>query len=71
MFIAPCQKLLEVYKTKNYLLIPLLVAVMQILCSTTWTVYGLYLGDINIIMPNILGVILGLINFLTYFMLKS
>ena len=57
---APGQKIMTVWKTCNYKLIPIVTTVCQFACSLTWAIYGLFKLDLKIIIPNVLGVLLTL-----------
>jgi hypothetical protein len=50
-----------VFKTKDHNLIPILSSIIGLFCSSTWTVYGFYIDNIKVIIPNILGIVLSLI----------
>ena len=57
MYAAPAQNILEVFKTKDQNLIPIHTSIVGFLCSFTWLSYGLLNFDINVVVPNVLGVI--------------
>jgi hypothetical protein len=50
-----------VFKTKDHNLIPILSSIIGLFCSFTCTVYGFYIYNIKIIIPNIIGIALSLI----------
>ena len=56
MYAAPAQNLATVLKTQNYDLIPLHISIIGFLCSFTSLLYGLLNFDVNIVVPNVLGV---------------
>ena len=64
---APGQKIIEVFKTENFTLIPIFTTFAQILCSGLWGVYGFVIMNPKVIVPNVFGVILCLIQIITYF----
>ena len=64
---APGQKILEVFKTGNYTLIPQITVLFQCACSTLWGIYGLTQGNLKIILPNLIGVALTAIQLFAYF----
>ena len=64
---APGQKIIEVFKTENFMLIPIFTTIAQILCSGLWGFYGFADMDYKLIIPNLLGVVLCGIQIFAYF----
>ena len=64
---APGQKIIEVWKTENFMLIPIFTTIAQILCSALWGFYGFKDMDLKLIIPNLLGVALCGIQIFSYF----
>lgn len=64
---APGQKIIEVFKTENFMLIPIFTTITQILCSGLWGFYGFADMDLKLIIPNLLGVLLCGIQIFAYF----
>ena len=64
---APGQKIIEVFKTENFMLIPIFTTITQILCSGLWGFYGFSDMDYKLIIPNLLGVLLCGIQIFAYF----
>ena len=64
---APGQKIIEVWKTKNHTLIPIVTTIFQILCSANWALYGIFRGLEKIIIPNVLGVVLCAVQIFSYY----
>ena len=64
---APGQKIIEVWKTQNFMLIPIFTTIAQILCSALWGFYGFKDMDLKLIIPNLLGVVLCAIQIFSYF----
>ena len=56
MYAAPAQNIFKVFQTKNQNLIPINISIIGFLCSSTWLTYGLLNFDINVVIPNVLGV---------------
>ena len=56
--ITPGQNIIKVIRTGNFTLIPIWTIFAQCACSSLWLVYGLTLGDIMMIVPNLLGTVL-------------
>ena len=64
---APGQKIIEVWKTENFILIPIFTTIAQILCSGLWGFYGFTDMDLKLIIPNLIGVALCAIQIFSYF----
>lgn len=64
---APGQKIIEVWKTQNFILIPIWTTIAQILCSGLWGFYGFSDMDLKLIIPNLLGVALCAVQIFSYF----
>ena len=66
---APGQKIIEVWKTGDYLKIPIFTSIAQFFCSGTWACYGFIeiKSRIMIIITNVLGLILSAIQIVSYF----
>ena len=71
MYAAPGEKMYTVCKTGNYKLIPIWSTVGAAACSACWLIYGLYVGDIYVTIPNALGVLASIIQFIVYFIFKN
>ena len=65
---APGQKIIEVWKTQNFILIPIYTTIAQILCSALWGFYGFADMDLKLIIPNLLGVLLCAIQIFSYYL---
>jgi hypothetical protein len=64
---APGQKIFEVWKTGNFMLIPIFTTITQILCSGLWGCYGFIEDDPKLYIPNLIGVVLCGIQIFSYF----
>ena len=62
MFISPGQKIIRVIKEKNYKLIPIFSAIINILVSSAWLGYGICINLFAQIVPNALGLFFSLVN---------
>ena len=71
MYAAPGEKMYTVCKTGNYKLIPIWSTIGAAACSGCWLIYGLYVGDIYVIIPNALGVICSIIQLIVYYIYKK
>ena len=71
MYAAPGEKMYTVCKTGNYKLIPIWSTIGACACSACWLIYGVYVGDIYIIIPNALGVICAIIQLIVYSIFKK
>ena len=69
VFLTPIQIIYKVIKNKNYNLISIWNCLLIILYSACWIVYGTMIIDYYIVFPNIIGIIISLIEifiFLSY-----
>ena len=74
MYAAPGEKIFRVCKTKKYDLIPILSTIGGFFCSLCWLMFGVYKGDLKLIIPNGLGLffaILQVIVYLTFYCKKK
>lgn len=82
MYAGPGQNLIKVIQTGDYCLIPIISSVMGLFCSSSWFAYSLldkearkqsYGIDIRTFVPNMLGIIMSLIQIFVwnYFRLKE
>ena len=71
MYAAPGEKMYTVCKTGNYTLIPIWSTIGAAACSGCWLIYGLYLLDSNVIIPNVLGVICAIIQIIVFYIFKG
>ncbi len=67
MYIATGEKIYRVFKTKNYNLMPIFSIVGAFLASSCWLLYGSLDYEINVIIPNALGVVFSIIQLVVYF----
>ena len=70
MFAAPGEKMYTVCKTGNYELIPIWSTIGAAACSGCWLMYGVYVADFKIIIPNALGVLCAFIQALVFIIFK-
>eukprot|EP00697_Spironema_sp_BW2_P002733 gnl/Spiro4/13645_TR7270_c0_g1_i1.p1 gnl/Spiro4/13645_TR7270_c0_g1~~gnl/Spiro4/13645_TR7270_c0_g1_i1.p1 ORF type:complete len:254 (+),score=68.73 gnl/Spiro4/13645_TR7270_c0_g1_i1:47-808(+) len=59
MYASPLSVIRLVITTKSVEFMPLPLSVMTFMVSSIWLFFGLYVGDVWITTPNVLGVILG------------
>eukprot|EP00271_Cylindrocystis_brebissonii_P014574 TRINITY_DN35956_c0_g1_i1.p1 TRINITY_DN35956_c0_g1~~TRINITY_DN35956_c0_g1_i1.p1 ORF type:complete len:267 (-),score=27.01 TRINITY_DN35956_c0_g1_i1:1399-2199(-) len=67
MFGAPLSSLAVVIRTLSVEFMPLPLSLMGFACSTVWTLYGIYVQDQYVIVPNLFGMALGLVQLVIYF----
>ena len=65
--ITPGQNIIKVFRTSDFTLIPIVTIFFQCACSSLWFVYGLSKPDIYMIIPNLLGTVLTVIQISTYY----
>lgn len=66
MYAAPGEKILKVCKTKQYNLIPIFSTIGGFFCSLCWLMFGIIKGDINMIIPNALGLFFAILQVVVY-----
>ena len=66
MYAAPGEKIFKVFKTKKYNLIPIFSTIGGFFCSLCWLIFGIYKGDINLIIPNGLGLFFSILQIVVY-----
>ena len=71
VFLSPIQILYRVFREKNnYFLIPIYTAWVSLFSTGCWVTYGILISDIYIQIPNIIGIILAIIQICTYIVFK-
>ena len=70
MYASPGEKMITVFRTGNYKLIPIWSTLGGIACSACWMIYGIYLVDWNQIIPNALGVLFSIIQIVVFLIYK-
>ena len=72
VFLSPIQILYRVFREKNnYFLIPIYTAWVSLFSTGCWVTYGILISDIYIQIPNIIGIILAIVQICTYIVFKS
>ena len=66
MYAAPGEKIFRVITTKDYKLIPIFSTIGGFLCSLCWFMFGLISYDINLIIPNALGLFFAILQIIAY-----
>jgi solute carrier family 50 protein (sugar transporter) len=66
MLAAPGEKIYTVIKTGKYKLIPIFSTIGSLLCAGSWFMFGVYKADLNLIIPNGLGLIFGAFQLIVY-----
>ena len=67
MYAATGEKIYRVFKTKNYNLMPIFSIIGGFLSASCWIIYGSLIFDINVLIPNGLGVLFAIIQLIVYF----
>ena len=71
VFLSPIQILYRVFREKNnYFLIPIYTAWVSLFSTGCWVTYGILISDIYIQIPNIIGIILAIVQICTYIVSK-
>ena len=66
MYAAPGEKIIRICKTKQYNLIPIFSTIGGFFCSLCWLMFGIIKGDINMIIPNALGLFFAILQVVVY-----
>ena len=66
MYAAPGEKIVKVCRTKQYNLIPIFSTIGGFFCSLCWLMFGIYKGDLNLIIPNALGLFFAILQVIVY-----
>ena len=66
IFISPIQILYKVFKEKNYNIIPVFSAIIYLLTCLFWFVYAIFIKDFYLAFPNLLGIILSVVEIAVY-----
>jgi uncharacterized protein with PQ loop repeat len=66
MYVSPLQKLYEVIQTGDTKLIPMATSLIGVLNCTCWFIYGVMINDLNVQVPNGLGIFFSLCNLTVY-----
>ena len=67
MFAAPGEKIFQVFKNGKFELIPIFSSIGGFACSLCWLLFGIYQKDLNIIIPNSIGLFLAIFQVMVYF----
>ena len=71
VFLSPIQLIYRVIKEKNYILIPIYTAWVSLVSTSCWVTYGVFITDLNVIIPNIIGLVLAIIQIVIYYNYKK
>ena len=66
MFAAPGEKIFQVFKTGKFELIPIFSSIGGFACSLCWLIFGIYKKDLNIIIPNSIGLLFAIFQIIIY-----
>ena len=70
MYAAPGEKIYTVIKTKNHTLIPIWSTIAALVNSACWLIYGIFGSDVNVIVPNALGIFFSVLQIILYLIIK-
>ena len=68
---APLATVLEVVRTRNTKSLPFYLILATVLMTTSWTCYGLIIGDTFVIVPNMLGCAISTFQLMLFAILPS
>ncbi len=70
VYISPIQILYKVLKDKNYNIIPVYPAFVYFFACISWAFYGICVKDFYVVFPNIIGIIIYVLQIIVYFKYK-
>ena len=70
MYASAGEKIYRVIKTKNHNLIPIFSTIFGLVNGICWTIYGICLSDIDVLVPNALGIFFALLQLIVYLVIK-
>ena len=71
VFVSPIQLVYRVIKEKNYILIPIFASFVSFLSCICWVLYGFFINDFHVVIPNATGILLAFIQFFVYSFYKK
>ena len=71
MYAAPGEKIITVFRTGDVSLIPIWSTIGGTACSSCWLIYGIYQNDLNLIIPNLLGVLASIVQIVVYLIFRG
>ena len=71
MYLTPISIIYRVIKDKTFYLIPKYPALIFLVASVGWVIFGILISDIYIVIPHVLGGILSLIQLIIFFNYKK
>lgn len=66
MYAAPGEKIYRVIQTNNHNLIPIFSVIAGVFCSSFWGIFGLIIGKLSMIIPNVLGAVLSVLQIIVW-----
>ena len=70
VFFTPIQIIYRVTKEKNYNIIPIYLATSSLFSSCFWIIHGVFIKDLYIVFPNLIGIILAKIQIFIFLKYK-
>ena len=70
MYASAGEKIYRVIKTKNHTLIPIFSTVFGLANGACWTIYGICESDIDVLVPNALGIFFAVLQLIVYLVIK-
>eukprot|EP00897_Mesotaenium_endlicherianum_P005931 jgi/Mesen1/5366/ME000268S04565 len=60
-----------VLRTRSVEFMPLQLSLNGFICSSVWSLYGVYVRDIFVVLPNLFGTVLGIVQLVIYYIIRG
>ena len=71
VYFFPIQTIINVIYGKNFMIIPIYYSFIRLLYASGWLVYGSFIREFNVVIPNVIGLFLSLIEIIIFFSYKK
>ena len=70
MYASAGEKIYRVIKNKDYTLIPIFSTIFGLVNGICWTIYGICESDVDVLVPNVLGIFFAILQLVVYLVIK-